>query len=121
MIDAEQVSAAVGADFSEVLSEPLHVCLTEGASGAVFMWRGPQTYEVHLFFAVHGREAIDLFQRMMDLMRVIYDAKHFWALVPIASRHVRWFARRVGWKSQGLVETRHGMNELFTENSGCRH
>jgi hypothetical protein len=102
-----------GLDFSEVLAEPLNVCLVEDGSGAIFCWRGPGIYEAHVFFAVRGRGAIDLGHRLMNVMGVHYGARLFWALVPVESRKVRMFTRLMGWKSLGVRETRHGFNELF--------
>jgi hypothetical protein len=109
-----------GADFTEVLAEPMHVCLTEDDSGAIFMWRGPGVYEVHVFFSVRGREAIRLGHRMLNRMREEFDALLFWALVPVESRNVIMFTRLMGWKHLGQRQTRHGLNELFAlENGLC--
>ncbi len=102
-----------GGDLTEVLSEPLHIILMEGDSGAVFAWRGPETYELHLFFDAHGREAIDLLQRMFEVIHNEYGGRRFWALVPDGSRQVKFFARWMGWKSQGRLTNRHGLHELF--------
>lgn len=100
-------------DFTEVLSEPLHVCLLEDDNGAIFMWRGPGIYELHLFFALRGRAAMTLLHRMIYEMRSHYDAELFWALIPVNDRKVTMFARLMGWASRGVLETRHGPNELF--------
>lgn len=109
-----------GADFSEVLAEPLHVCLIEGESGALFMWRGPGIYEVHLFFAVRGREALNLIERMFAILRQTYGAQLFWALVPVESLKVKMFASLLGWASLGVKETRHGEQELLvSERNLC--
>lgn len=117
--DAALVNRLVGTgDFSELLAEPLHVCLIEGESGAFFAWRGPGIYEVHLFFAVRGREALNLCRAMIDHMRGL-GAVLFWALIPIESRKVRLFARWMGWRSRGIMNTRGGLNELFVENGEC--
>jgi hypothetical protein len=100
-------------DFTEVLSEPLHVCLLEGSSGAVFMWRGPGIYEAHIFFDYRGREAVDFGHRLLDEMRREHGARLFWALIPVESRKVLMFTRLMGWESLGVRETRNGPNELF--------
>ncbi len=124
--NAETVNALIGRDFpgvdySEVLSEPLHVCLVDDDSGAIFAWRGPGTYEVHVFFAVRGREAINLGHAMLDYMRDNHAARKFWALVPVGSEHVKVFTRLMGWASQGVLKTRHGDNELFTQETDPCH
>jgi hypothetical protein len=115
--DVERVNLAAGIDLSEFLAEPLNVCLIDGDSGALFAFRGPGIYEVHVFLKEHGKDAIDLIRAMLDLMREAYGARFFWTMVPEESREVRMFARLVGWKSHGLRETRHGPNELFSSES----
>lgn len=104
---------AGGLDFSEVLSEPLHICLIEGENGAIFAWRGPGTYEAHVFFSVRGRDALELGWRMLAHMREHHGAQKFWTLVPVESRHVKMFARLLGWESKGEVISKHGAHELF--------
>jgi hypothetical protein len=103
-----------GCDMSELLAEPMHVCLIDGESGAIFAFRGPGIYEAHVFFAVKGRAAIDLGHAMLDYMRGEHGARLFWALVPIESRKVQMFTRLMGWKSLGVRETRFGPQELFS-------
>lgn len=114
-------AAGVDADFSEFLADPMHVCLLDERGGALFAWRGPGTYEAHVFFRVRGREALDLGEEMLAHMRANYGAERFWALVPVESRRVLMFVRLMGWKSLGPVETRHGWNELFTSETPTCH
>lgn len=116
--DPEEVNRLVqrdfeGLDFGEFLAEPMHVCLLEEGSGALFAWRGPGTYEVHVFFAVRGGEALSLGHRMLDWMRRECGAQRFWALVPDSDRKVKMFTRLMGWRSLGARQTRNGPNELF--------
>ncbi len=103
-----------GCDFTEVLSEPLHWCLVddETESGAFFMWRGPGIFECHVFFTERGKAADALIKKMVAIMRA-EGARMLWAMIPMPSRHIRLWARRVGWKSQGVVETKNGPNEIF--------
>lgn len=109
-----------GCDMAELLAEPMHVCLIDGESGAIFAFRGPGIFEVHVFFAVKGRAAIDLGHAMLDVMRAEHGAWLFWALVPVESRNVLFYTRLMGWKSLGVRQTRFGPNELFvSENSPC--
>lgn len=103
----------IEADFSELMSEPMHICLADGGSMAFFVWRGPGIYELHLCFAARGGAARDLLLEMMEWMRGHHRPRMFWALIPAASRNVIMFARLMGWKSLGPRETRIGTNELF--------
>lgn len=106
-------AASPGADFTAFLAEPLHVALVEGESGALFAWRGPGIFEVHVFFAVRGRQAIDLLHRMTDAMRFSHDARLFWGMIPQEDRKTRMFARLCGWKSLGMKQDSFGPKELF--------
>lgn len=106
-------TAAPDGDFTAFLAEPLHVALIEGESGALFAWRGPGIFEVHVFFTVRGRAAIDLMARMIEAMRFCHDARLFWALIPLPDRKTRMFARLCGWKSLGTKEDAFGPKELF--------
>jgi hypothetical protein len=123
--DAELVNRLLGrdfpgADFTEVLANPLNVCIVEGDSGAIFAWRGPGIYEIHLFYAVRGREALKLFDSMLGIIQSAYAGVVFWALIPIADRKTRMFARLAGFIAGETVETRDGPNELFvSENAQC--
>jgi hypothetical protein len=56
--------------------------LIEGEGGALFVWRGPGIYEVHVFFEQRGKDVLALSHRMLDWMRVNQDAKRFWAAIP---------------------------------------
>jgi hypothetical protein len=90
----------------------MNVCLAEGEGCAMFVWRGPGIFEVHVGFEQRGREVIELSHRMLAYMRA-RGAKLFWAAVPVESRHVIIFTRLMGWKSQGLEDLPHGWCELF--------
>jgi hypothetical protein len=72
-------------DFTAFLSDRLNVCLIEGEGGALFVWRGPGIYEVHVFFEQRGKEVIRLSRQMLDYMRE-NGARLFWAAVPVESR-----------------------------------
>ena len=118
--DAERINEWIWRDSGKrhpalecLLSDPMNVVLIEGEGGAIFMWRGPGIYEVHVFFEQRGREAIRLSHRMLEWMRENRKAKLFWAAVPVESRHVIMFTRLMGWKSQGVELLSHGYCELF--------
>jgi hypothetical protein len=99
-------------DFAQFFADRMSVGLIEGEGGALFVWRGPGIYEVHVMFEQRGREVIELSRRMLDYMRE-RGGKLFWAAVPVESRHVIMFTRLMGWKSQGFADLSHGRCELF--------
>jgi len=100
-------------DFEPFLADTMNVCLACGEGGAIFVWRGPGIFEVHVFFEQRGREVIRLSHAMLDIMRKEHGAELFWAAVPVKSRRVIMFTRLMGWKSKGHVDLSHGRCELF--------
>jgi hypothetical protein len=117
--DAERISDWVWRDsgnrhdFTGFLDDRNNIALIEGEGGALFVWRGPGIYEVHVFFEQRGKEVIRLSRRMLKIMRRIRKARLFWAAVPVESRHVIMFTRLMGWKSQGFGDFPQGRCELF--------
>jgi hypothetical protein len=105
------------AGIQAILHDPMSAVLIEGEGGAIFQWRGPGIFEVHVLFAQRGREVIELSHRMLDYMRANRDAQTFWAAVPwdtsSQSRKVRLFTRLMGWKSRGRANLANGLHELF--------
>jgi hypothetical protein len=106
-------------DFTAFLEEPLNVCLVCGEGGALFVWRGPDIYEVHVFFEERGKAVLKLSHEMLEIMREEFGARIFWAAVPVESRHVIMFTRLMGWKSQGVAMQPQGKCEIFLEDSAC--
>jgi hypothetical protein len=101
-----------------VLHDPLSTVLIEDEGGALFVWKGPGVFEVHLALCQRGRDAIDTLSAMFAHMRRYRGARFMWAAVPWdgsrQSRKVRLFARTMGWKSEGRAMTASGFCELFS-------
>lgn len=102
-----------GADYRPFLENPMNVCLLSGEGGALFVWRGPGIYEVHVFFEQRGRDVLRLSHAMLDWMRANRSARMFWAAVPVEKRRVIMFTRLMGWRSAGEAEMPHGLCEIF--------
>lgn len=100
-------------DFTGFLADPNNVALIEGEGGALFVWRGPGIYEVHVFFEQRGKAVLELSKQMLAWMRAELGASLFWAAVPVESRHVIMFTRLMGWKSRGFGDFPQGRCELF--------
>ena len=120
--DAARVNAYLNApemdfegdlDASGLLADPRNVCLLHEGGGMLFAWRGPGVFDAHVFMFARGHEAIGLTRQMLDMMIADYGARHIWALIPQASRKVRWFARQCGMKSLGPMIAPDGAQELF--------
>lgn len=102
-------------DFTHFLADRMNVALIKGEGGALFVWRGPGIFEVHVFFEQRGKEVLKLSREMLDIMRKEHGARLFWAAIPVESRHVIMFTRLMGWKSQGVQNLPFlGWSELFT-------
>lgn len=113
---------APGSDYSGFLDCPNNVCLGEGEGGAMFAWRGPGIYEVHVFFEQRGKDALQVCRNMLDWMRRERGAKLFWGAIPTYDRRAIMFTRLMGWKPDGFVTFPHGYCQLFvSEMLLCRH
>lgn len=120
--DLEAVAVLIGwggddAALSSYLLDPMSICLIEGENCALFVWRGPWIFEVHIALSERGRPALILMRAMLDHVKATRGARLFWAAIPWdgskQSRKVRLFARNMGFKSHGLANLAHGLNELF--------
>jgi hypothetical protein len=98
-------------DASGLLADHRNICLLGDGGAALFAWRGPRIFEGHSFFQAKGAEAIRLGTLILEAMRPFADM--VWGLTPEHLRHVRWFNRRIGFSSEGIIETPEGPRELF--------
>lgn len=96
-------------DATALLNDRRNICLMGNGGGAFFAWRGPKVYEGHSFFKVKGRAAIRLGREIMEQM----DGNMVWGLTPEHLKHVRWFNRKIGFASHGMMDTPEGRCELF--------
>lgn len=122
LLNAPDIRPTIGGegelDATALLTDHRNVCLVGDAGGMLFAWRGPSIFEVHCFFRVRGREAIAAAVDMVAMM----GRALLWALAPEARRDVRWFARKVGFRSHGMMDTPDlGRCELFVKGEvSCR-
>lgn len=101
LADLGDVNSWAGIDLSPFLANPLNVCLLRDNGGAMFTWRGPGIYEVHVFFEQRGKEALTVGRQMLAILRSDYGARLFWSPIPISERHVVLYARLMGWRFCG--------------------
>lgn len=111
--DPDKVNAFLneGEDATVLLNDSRNICLLDEGGGAMFAWRGPRIYEGHTFFNLRGRAAIDLGTQILEQMTEFADL--IWGATPVGLRHVRWFNRKIGFRSLGLMEAPEGTCELF--------
>lgn len=100
-------------DSSDLLADRRNVCLVSAGGGMLFRWSGPGVFDTHVFMAVRGRKALTLTKQMLAYMGSDFDARHLWAMIPAASRHVQWFARQCGMQALGPITAPDGEHQLF--------
>jgi hypothetical protein len=103
--DAEDINDWIwrdsgGPDFTAFLSDRNERLPDRREGGALFVWRGPGIYEVHVFFEQRGKEVLASPAKCFDHART--RRKAVLGGCPVESRHVIMFTRLMGWKSQGL-------------------
>jgi hypothetical protein len=102
LADTAQVQALCeDIDPTNALADPRHVFLLDGDNLLMFMWRWHGIYEVHIQFTTKGKEAERICRAMLDAM----PWAMLLAVIPMSKRHVRLFARRMGFEPRGQVET----------------
>lgn len=115
LINQPDVRASLGGDdpltAEKLIEDKRNIFLIAPGGGACFAWRGPGVYEGHSFFTARGREAIGLGKQMLSVMADFGEL--VWGLTPEHLRHVRWFNRRIGFVSLGVMDTPEGRCELF--------
>lgn len=119
MADLEDINRWVArdgpaADFVDFLANDMNIILLAGNGGALFAWRGPRIYEVHVFFEQRGKEVLRVSHEMLRHMREEFAAQLFWSAIPTESRHVIMFTRLMGWKSEGVHPFPQGDCEVFS-------
>lgn len=97
-------------DAASLLADDRNYCVICDDGGALFRWSGPGIYEGHSFFRVRGKQAIHLGRNVLQCMMW---ADMIYGLTPKELRHVRWFNRKLGFQSKGMMMTPDGECELF--------
>lgn len=106
------LSESDGGDLTALVSDKRNWLVIEGRAAAIFAWRGPDIYEGHTFFGkdCRGSKALDAARAILGHMS---HARMIWGLTPIERREVRWFNRKIGFESHGIMMTPEGEHELF--------
>lgn len=89
--------------FEEWLASRNKMFVEDGSVG-LFSYEWPGVYTGHWFFKVRGKDANDLANRILDKMFHEYDMKVCRGFTPIELPHVIKAAKRLGFKSYGIVK-----------------
>lgn len=87
-----------------------NIALTTGEDYSLFEWTSPGVYYSHIFAT--SKKAI---QFGKDSIQWMFEngAEVLKGLTPVEKRHAIIAARRMGFKSHGIVDTHNGPHELF--------
>jgi len=102
-----------GFDAPGWIANQSNVALTDGSSVGLFGSCGSRVFEAHWLFIARGREALDLGADMLAAMFDLYGASAFKGMIPTERKASRWFTRKLGCRSLGIIETIRGPHELF--------
>jgi len=102
-----------GFDAPGWIANPSNIALTDGASVGLFGDSGAKVFDAHWLFIAQGREALDLAADMLAAMFDLYGARVIKGMIPTERKASRWFTRKLGCRSLGIIETIRGPHELF--------
>ena len=109
----EIASLDYGFDAPGWIADSGNVALTDGSSVGLFGDCGAKVFEAHWLFIARGREALDLGADMLAAMFDLYGARVIKGMIPTERKASRWFTRKLGCRSLGIIETIRGPHELF--------
>ena len=98
-----------GTDPTRWLADPRNILLLDGDNCLMFLWRWVGIYELHIQFTAKGKAA----ERICRAMLAAIPAAMLLAVIRKDKRHVRLFARRMGFRPCGEVETIEGNCEMY--------
>lgn len=103
-------------DLKQWQEDPSNILLSDGKDNfALFGYEFPRAYQGHYaFLSARGKEAIRLSRLFLSQMFDDYGARLIFGLTPLENKKALWMSRRVGFQSQGIVETLEGESQLFT-------
>lgn len=99
-------------DFEGWLAGP-NVMYSSGDSIGLATLEYPGVYNVHWFFTVRGRDALDLAFEMLDDLFNTVGAEIVRGITKVELRGARYLAKKVGFTSLGVLEFHDGPNELM--------
>lgn len=98
----------------EWLGDPDNILLTENGDDIVMLeGNGQGVYNLHWLLASRGKQALASAERLLRRAFTQHDALAVFGWTPVHLRAARWFNRRIGGTSLGVVETEWGPMEGF--------
>lgn len=88
--------------------------LSSNSDVTLFEYHRPSVYYGHYLYTSRGKDALVSASEALDeIFNRPYNAEIVQGVIPIGHVGARWLTRRLGFKSQGIVQTVLGPNELF--------
>ncbi len=86
--------------------------LQDGQNFGILVKENEGVYSGHWLFEARGKEALRI---ATNMLRASFDSdvKIILGLTPVDNKAAIWFNRRLGFKSQGIIETVRGDEEMF--------
>jgi hypothetical protein len=117
LADQEELKAicntvGMGGDVHRWLADPRNIVLMEGDNAALFLWRWIGIYEAHVLFTKRGKLALDLGSFMLGMM-FKSGAGMILSVVSDTLPQAGWFARRLGFRCRGEIETIEGLSKMY--------
>lgn len=101
-------------DFVTWFNTPKNLMFAKGENVGLATYELPGIYNIHWYFKVRGREALNLARDMLENLFKNYDAEAVRGIVRVDLKPSRWGARQVGLKSLGIFRYADGTdNEVF--------
>jgi hypothetical protein len=95
-----------------ILGDPRNIALLDGENVGLFLWRWIGIYEAHSLLTAKGSEARKIARNMVGLM-LSGRAVMLLTVVPEPLRHVELFARSLGFRFRGEIETFEGLGRMY--------
>lgn len=101
-------------DFKTWFYMPKNLMFAEGENVGLATYELPGMYNIHWYFKVRGREALNLARDMLENLFENYGVDVVRGIVRVDLKPSRWGARQVGMKSLGIFRFPSGQdNEVF--------
>lgn len=101
-------------DFVTWFNMPKNLMFAEGENVGLATYELPGIYNIHWYFKVRGREALNLARDMLENLFENYDVEVVRGIVRVDLKPSRWGARQVGLTSLGVFTYPDGTeNEVF--------
>ena len=103
-----------GFDPQTWIEDDRNIAVSDGEGNYnLFEYEMEGVYTGHTFYTKRGRAALDLGKEVLDYVFSLPEVRVIRGLTPLHKTGARWFSRKLGFQSYGVVRTVAGPCELF--------